>query len=166
MPWSNDLDTSGMDPKSDHQNIPDENASLTSWRAIETPAEASGSGPLVPLARHEADVFGVSENASKDNSSTGVFGIGIVLNNGRYKCIRTACFRMSYNRPAELRRHYITKHALQRREFWCVEPSCERSVGIGNRPFHRKDKLRDHVRQMHCGRAELKGTARAVRREH
>jgi uncharacterized C2H2 Zn-finger protein len=45
----------------------------------------------------------------------------------------------TFGRPSEYRRH-MTKH--QGRAFNCTQPSCIKS-------FHRRDKLRDHLRQAH-----------------
>jgi hypothetical protein len=75
--------------------------------------------------------------------------IGTALKNGKFKCILERCARKTFKRQAELRRHYKTIHAAQKPEFWCNVLSCDRSVAAGGRPFHRKDKLQDHVQRMH-----------------
>jgi hypothetical protein len=106
------------------------------------------------------------DDASNDNTSNDVDRIGHVLANGSYECNMPQCSSKTFRRQPDLLRHYRTIHSVRRSEFWCGVPSCERSVGIGNRPFHRRDKLRDHVRQMHSARAVMRRTARAVREEH
>ncbi|KAF1843039.1 uncharacterized protein K460DRAFT_258993, partial [Cucurbitaria berberidis CBS 394.84] len=70
--------------------------------------------------------------------------IGTVLVNGKFECNQRQCSSKTFGRPAELRRHYATIHAVQKPEFWCHIVSCERS-----KPFSRKDKLTDHVRKAH-----------------
>ncbi|KAF2029279.1 hypothetical protein EK21DRAFT_21974, partial [Setomelanomma holmii] len=72
----------------------------------------------------------------------------------RFKCNGRRCLRKSFGRQAELRRHYNSAHASTKRTYWCLEPSCERFNGTGRRAFHRKDKLRDHVRQKHSNIAQ------------
>ncbi|KAI8941085.1 hypothetical protein NX059_002325 [Plenodomus lindquistii] len=73
--------------------------------------------------------------------------IGTLSINGDIKCTHKRCAR-SFGRFAELRRHHDSKHATLKPEFWCDQPLCERSL-TGGRPFHRKDKLRDHRRKVH-----------------
>jgi hypothetical protein len=74
--------------------------------------------------------------------------IGFVLGNGRFRCQDRCCRHKTFRRLAELRRHYESTHA-KKLAFWCGVPSCDRSRGLGQRPFHRKDKLNNHVRAMH-----------------
>jgi hypothetical protein len=73
--------------------------------------------------------------------------IGTIRLNGDIMCHHTSC-RRPYGRLAELKRHYATAHAEQKAEYWCNEPLCERSMA-GGRPFHRKDKFREHGRKVH-----------------
>jgi hypothetical protein len=76
--------------------------------------------------------------------------IGTVLYNGKFKCNMPMrrCSRATFGRMHELRRHYDTVHVAMR-QFWCVEPLCERTAAAGGKPFPRLDKLRDHERQKH-----------------
>jgi hypothetical protein len=75
--------------------------------------------------------------------------IGSVLMNGKFKCNHTQCEYKMFSRPAELKRHHATTHAYQRPQHWCPSLGCERSMAIGSKAFSRKDKLKDHLRQMH-----------------
>jgi hypothetical protein len=75
--------------------------------------------------------------------------IGSVLMNGKFKYNHTQCEYKSFSRPAELKRHNITTHASQKSEHWCPILGCKRSMAMGIKAFPRKDKLKDHLRQMH-----------------
>jgi hypothetical protein len=75
--------------------------------------------------------------------------IGTVLKNGRFKCTEPECGAKSFNRRAELKRHYDTTHAAQKPEFWCDVQSCDRNPVSGGKPFHRKYRLQNHMRKMH-----------------
>jgi hypothetical protein len=86
--------------------------------------------------------------APKENDDSDT-AIGTILKNGKFKCTAEECGNKSYARPAELKRHYNTVHAIQKPEFWCDVPSCTRSVAKGGRPFHRKYRLMDHMQKMH-----------------
>lgn len=90
--------------------------------------------------------------SDSDDSDT---AIGTALKNGRFKCNMPQCATKSYKRPAELRRHYNTRHAADKPEFWCEVLHCDRSAGTGGRPFHRKYRLQDHMRKLHGGRVEM-----------
>jgi hypothetical protein len=102
-----------------------------------------------------------NEPASSESSSNDVddsnTAIGTVLNNGTFKCSVEQCAKKSFKRPAELKRHYNTTHAAQKPEFWCEELFCDRSAGIGGRPFHRKYRLHDHMRKIHGREVEING---------
>jgi hypothetical protein len=78
--------------------------------------------------------------------------IGSVMNNGRFKCAEHGCYRRSFGRQAELRRHYYGAHT-KKLAYWCEVVWCDRSQAIGTRPFPRKDKLMAHVRSIHGERA-------------
>ena len=58
-------------------------------------------------------------------------------------------YHRSYSHLAERRRHYETQHSIVKPEYWCNVPLCERSVVLAGRPFHRVDKMREHVRMVH-----------------
>jgi hypothetical protein len=98
-------------------------------------------------ARHSIDLTG--ETSDSDEQDDAEVIIGSLLKSGRIKCTSRRCVRRSFGRQAELRRHYHGAHAPVKLTHWCPVPLCERSSGAGGRPFHRKDKLRDHVRTMH-----------------
>ncbi|KAF2824778.1 hypothetical protein CC86DRAFT_266303, partial [Ophiobolus disseminans] len=68
---------------------------------------------------------------------------------GKFKCLEQRCSRKTFNRQAELRRHYDTTHAPRKPEYWCRVASCQRSHANGGYPFPRRDKLRDHMRKVH-----------------
>lgn len=70
--------------------------------------------------------------------------MGSILFNGKFKCTEVACANKTFGRRAELQRHHATIHAVEK-WFWCPIPSCSRS----KEPFARKDKLADHVRNIH-----------------
>jgi hypothetical protein len=116
-------------------------------------------------AHHQDEVFTAeheSENADEveEEDETGnqrsvpvpvlVPAIGTVLYDGKFKCNMpmARCSRATFGRMHELRRHYDTVHVAMR-QFWCVEPFCERTAAAGGKPFPRLDKLRDHERKKH-----------------
>jgi hypothetical protein len=53
----------------------------------------------------------------------------------------------TFSRLPDLKRHYNGTHASEPILFWCREAGCDRSAG--NRPFHRKDKMMEHMRTKH-----------------
>jgi hypothetical protein len=73
--------------------------------------------------------------------------IGTIRLSGDIRCYHLGCTR-TFGRLTELRRHYTTSHAVQRPEYWCSQPTCDRSMA-GGRPFHRRDKMREHERRVH-----------------
>lgn len=75
--------------------------------------------------------------------------IGSLLSNGKFICDNERCAGRTFARQAELQRHHTTLHAANKPNFWCQVPFCRRSMDAGGRPFHRKDKLKSHVRSMH-----------------
>ncbi|KAH6875684.1 hypothetical protein BKA58DRAFT_126218 [Alternaria rosae] len=73
--------------------------------------------------------------------------IGTIRLSGDIRCQHLGC-TPTFGRLTELRRHYTEFHAVDKPVFWCNEPTCGRG-SIGGRPFHRRDKKRDHERKMH-----------------
>ncbi|KAH7406457.1 hypothetical protein DE146DRAFT_391989 [Phaeosphaeria sp. MPI-PUGE-AT-0046c] len=84
-----------------------------------------------------------------DDDDEAVTRIGYVLSNRKFVCNHQRCVGQSFGRLTELKRHQTTLHAANKPNFWCHEPTCPRSVGGGDKPFHRKDKLAAHVNSMH-----------------
>jgi hypothetical protein len=69
--------------------------------------------------------------------------------NGRqysYECGEPAC-SSTFGRPQELTRHWHDLHDLHPPTYPCEVLGCSR--GEHGRPFHRRDKLSDHVRAVH-----------------
>jgi hypothetical protein len=64
-------------------------------------------------------------------------------------CHSPGCRNRIFGRLAELRRHYDSKHAVIKPQYWCPYPECPRSKGDDNRSFPRKDKLKDHIQRLH-----------------
>jgi hypothetical protein len=96
----------------------------------------------------------VSDDTVTASGSTAVLddacaAIGSMLENGKFKCNHANCEYRTFSRPAELKRHYTTTHASRKPALWCPFATCERSAIIGIKPFPRKDKLKDHIRQRH-----------------
>ncbi|KAH7070544.1 hypothetical protein BKA63DRAFT_79540 [Paraphoma chrysanthemicola] len=108
------------------------------------------SHQLRPVASSNIIDLTMDSSDSDENMDSSTV-IGTLLKSGRFKCHYTRCLRSSFGRQAELRRHYDGTHAIVKHTFWCQVPFCNRSSGVGGRAFHRKDKLRDHVRAMHGG---------------
>jgi hypothetical protein len=98
------------------------------------------------------DSFTADDSTPNDDSDQ---AIGTALKNGRYKCNVETCAKTSFKRPAELKRHYNTIHAVQKPEFWCEVLFCERSlagaagIAAGGQPFHRKYRLQAHMQKVH-----------------
>jgi hypothetical protein len=96
-----------------------------------------------------------TDESLQDCDSTSDEEIGAVLKNRKYKCNAAACADKIYGRPAELRRHYDTIHAIQKPEFWCEVMFCTRKEAAGNKPFSRKYRLEDHMRKVHNNEANV-----------
>jgi hypothetical protein len=62
------------------------------------------------------------------------------------ECGFPGCDR-TFSRLPDLKRHYNGTHASEPILFWCPEAGCDRSVG--NKPFHRKDKMKAHAWTKH-----------------
>lgn len=75
--------------------------------------------------------------------------IGSILSNGKSACDAEGCAGLTFNRQADLKRHYTTLHANNKPNFWCHVSHCRRSMSAGGKAFHRKDKLMAHIRRMH-----------------
>lgn len=65
-----------------------------------------------------------------------------------FKCRMDECSG-TYARWADFKRHYDGAHAVERPEYWCPDPHCERSQEFGGAPFPRKDKMMDHAQSVH-----------------
>jgi len=92
-----------------------------------------------------------SVDTADDEAPGNVVRIGHVLENGKYTCVLGTCARKTFNRPADLRRHHSTIHAIQRPQFWCTVSTCPRSAAAGGQAFRRRYRLHHHVRKMHSG---------------
>ena len=66
-----------------------------------------------------------------------------IQRNSRYVCLEANCGH-TFSRPSDLNRHMKSRHCLP--TFNCPVDGCVRKGGRG---FHRKDKLRHHLRQKH-----------------
>jgi hypothetical protein len=73
--------------------------------------------------------------------------IGTIRLSGEIMCQHSGC-KQPFGRLAELKRHYTTSHAVEKPEYWCSQPMCDRGM-VGGRPFYRRDKMRDHERSVH-----------------
>ncbi|OAL52875.1 hypothetical protein IQ07DRAFT_344733 [Pyrenochaeta sp. DS3sAY3a] len=96
----------------------------------------------VEIQDKHTSVSAASENKPVAEASSAT--MGSILFNGKFKCTEVACANKTFGRRAELQRHHATIHAVEK-WFWCPVPSCSRS----KEPFARKDKLADHVRNIH-----------------
>jgi hypothetical protein len=142
LPWSLRL-LDGSNASLDPNDLP-----TTGPPEPQTPNQASHND-LAQEIQHDPtipDPLNTYITAEDDDSDA---AMGTALKNGLFKCILKQCADITFKRPAELKRHYNTIHAAQKPEFWCNVPSCDRSVAAGGRPFHRKDKLQDHVQRKH-----------------
>ena len=101
---------------------------------------------LPDIAEHDLEEEDGPKDALRDDPE---LAIGSFHHNGKFKCLQRRCARKSFGRPAELKRHYDTIHAVRKPAYWCREPMCQRSRANGGYPFHRNDKLRDHMRKVH-----------------
>ena len=101
-------------------------------------------------ADHPEDALdGDTDDTQEDTLDDSNTVIGTFRHNGKFKCIEPRCARKTFNRQAELRRHYDTIHAPRKPEYWCRVATCPRSRANGGYPFPRRDKLRDHMRKVH-----------------
>jgi hypothetical protein len=69
-----------------------------------------------------------------------------------FKCHDTKCESLTFGRWYDYKRHYNGAHAAAPIAYWCEVEGCPRSEAAGDRPFSRKDKVKDHVDSVH-GRA-------------
>jgi hypothetical protein len=108
-------------------------------------------GPTSGRALHQMDdeYDDESDDTQEDTLDDPNTMIGSFHHNGKFKCLEPRCARKTFNRQAELRRHYDTIHAPRKPEYWCRVASCQRSQANGGYPFPRRDKLRDHMRKIH-----------------
>ena len=86
--------------------------------------------------------------------------IGLVYSNSetkefRYHCHVEGCANTTCGRVQELKRHWDSFH--EDSIIWCPIRGCERSKGVGNKPFSgvRKDKLKEHALNAHRVELEL-----------
>lgn len=69
------------------------------------------------------------------------------LRSGMYHCDDQSCTQKC-KRWADLKRHILTHHCLEANKFPCGFPGCERG---GENGFTRKDKMNEHVKNVHQG---------------
>jgi hypothetical protein len=66
-----------------------------------------------------------------------------------FRCDHHECVKKTFSRWYEFRRHYNGSHARLPVVYWCEYEGCPRSEAVGDRPFPRKDKLKDHIESVH-----------------
>jgi hypothetical protein len=66
-----------------------------------------------------------------------------------FKCHDPKCASLTFGRWYDFKRHYNGAHAAAPTVYWCDSEGCPRSKGVGDRPFTRKDKVKDHFESMH-----------------
>jgi hypothetical protein len=66
-----------------------------------------------------------------------------------FKCHDPKCASLSFKRWYDFKRNYNGSHAAAPTVYWCDFEGCPRSRGVGDRPFTRKDKVKDHVDSVH-----------------
>lgn len=72
----------------------------------------------------------------------------------QFVCLQEGCrYPKAFTRSSDLARHMKSRHCPP--EFDCTFPGCDR---WGDKGFHRKDKLSDHMRQKHRQRLSDVGT--------
>jgi hypothetical protein len=132
---------------STYQAFPPQNS--PEWNPTQHRNMASPYEPSHPTTTPEVvDIIGDMPESVTDTDVDVDVVVGSVLKSRRLKCAKLTCGR-TFGRMAELRRHYNGTHVKKRGPYWCEEPLCKRSKGLGHRSFHRKDKLKDHVRMVH-----------------
>lgn len=117
-----------------------------------TPSNSHLSECLIPsdVAYMERQQSQASESALKVIGNENIVGrIGSVLSDGKLVCDLNICAGTTFARLADLKRHHITLHAVNKPSFWCHVLGCRRSVGGSGGAFRRKDKLNAHVRKEH-----------------
>jgi hypothetical protein len=72
-----------------------------------------------------------------------------------FKCYDTECKNATFGRWYDFKRHYNGAHAAAPIVFWCEIEGCPRSKAAGDRPFPRKDKVKDHFESVHGGEMEM-----------
>lgn len=70
-----------------------------------------------------------------------------------FQCCNPTCGGITFGRWPDFTRHYNGIHATSPKVYWCAVEGCPRSEIVGDDPFTRKDKLKDHVKSMHRGRS-------------
>ncbi|KAF2108308.1 hypothetical protein BDV96DRAFT_263020 [Lophiotrema nucula] len=132
-----------------------------SYTQTHTPAPAAPPPPSItePRKRQHRSPSSPSPSpspsSSPDPSSAESPIIGHVLANKRFKCSSPSCTTLTFNRQADLRRHYENRHATRSRveECYCPVKGCGRSYEVGGkrgRSFGmRRDKRDEHLRTVH-----------------
>lgn len=137
--WVLGADVVAFDPSAANANFAPGATALTSWSIVPDPAGPQNNDfGRIHQSPDIANSMGTGRLVGDTESDA---AIGLVLAGGRFKCNHTHCFGRSFKRPAELRRHYNTTHAVRKPEFWCEVPFCERSLAAGGRPFCRGYRL-------------------------
>jgi hypothetical protein len=72
-----------------------------------------------------------------------------------FKCHDPKCANLTFGRSYEMKRHYNGAHATAPTIYWCEVEGCPRSKVAGDRPFPRKDKVKDHFESVHGGETEM-----------
>lgn len=73
-----------------------------------------------------------------------------------FHCASPQCRKRTFARWYDFNRHYNGAHATEKTIFWCPMSGCSRSEGEGNHGFPRKDKMMNHVSNIHrhAGRSQ------------
>jgi hypothetical protein len=66
-----------------------------------------------------------------------------------FRCNDAKCVSLTFGRWYDFKRHYNGAHATAPKVYWCDFEGCPRSKGVGDRPFTRKDKVKDHFESKH-----------------
>lgn len=88
--------------------------------------------------------------------------IGQVTRSGKFRCLDPGCDDLTFGRQADFKRHFENVHAPRKMEYFCPEEGCARSRSPANgkskgRSFNgRKDKMEEHVRNVHKKRKLVK----------
>jgi hypothetical protein len=66
-----------------------------------------------------------------------------------FKCHNKKRVSLTFGRWYDFKRHFNRAHPTAPTVYWCDFEGCARSRGAGDRPFTRKDKVKDHIDSVH-----------------
>jgi hypothetical protein len=111
--------------------------------------ESTSANPR-PLSNSDLLALSVPHDPPKSsNAMIGSMYSTAIPDSHIFKCNDAKCVSLTFGRWYDFKRHYNGAHATAPKVYWCDFEGCPRSKGVGDRPFTRKDKVKDHFESKH-----------------